>query len=341
MLSITPELIEILQSTNAQDSSIIDAYIRAIRQRGSAKDAQALFNFFLKNPSDYYSGYLLPIFAQFGNQNTAKTLMELCFVNETLQAGIHEDVLHVLGRLGFVPALPILRKYAFEIEDYYLSRSAILGLLHLDCQKFENQIIAEIEKTYNQNLFNEFVPSLVCKVQKPTGILQKLYQLGNTVCSTDCNAGIILGFALSGRAGEAYFRQILFDPYWETYSSGTGTVYWTYIGVVSLGIHFADLYQVIKKNSTKIDLAYHLEVLYHLLNTKINAQGIFPLKFIDLSQMESYISIYRQLFQWENPNQRNNIIDLAKTVNLHEKYYELEHLITHKIGEELILKTLK
>jgi hypothetical protein len=341
MLSITFELIEILQSPNAQDYSIIGAYIRAIRQRGSTKDAQELFNFFLKNPRDYYSGDLLAIFAQFGNQNTAKTLMEVCFVNETLQAGIHEDVLHVLGGLHFMPALAILRKYAFEINDYYLNRAAILGLLHLDCQKFENQIIAEIEKTYNQNLFNEFVPSLVCKVQKPTIILKKLYQLGNTVCSTDCNAGIILGFALSRGAGEAYFRQILFDPQWETYSSATGTVYWTYVGMLSLGIGFGHLYQQIKKNANKIDLAYQLEVLYHLLATKIKAQGVFPFKFIDLGQTESYISIYRQLFQWESPNQRNNSIDLAKTVNLAEKYYELEQLITHKIGEELILKTLK
>jgi hypothetical protein len=182
---------------------------------------------------------------------------------------------------------------------------------------------------------------LVSKIQNPSKILPQLYQLGSTVCSTDCNAGIILGFALSGNKGEAYFRQVLFEPWWETYSSATGTVYWTYVGMVSLGIRFADLYQPIKKKSSKIDLTYQLTVLYHLLNIKINAQGIFPLKFIDLSQMESYISIYRQLFQWENPNQRNNIIDLAKTVNLDEKFYNLEQLITHKIGEELILKTLK
>jgi hypothetical protein len=63
----------------------------------------------------------------------------------------------------------------------------------------------------NQNIFPEFLPALICKLPEKEIELEQLYQWGEKFASTDCNAGIILGFSLCGDEGKIYFKKALLE----------------------------------------------------------------------------------------------------------------------------------
>src|SRR5690606_11515800 len=98
-----------------------------------------------------------------------------------------EDILEILGQMKYEPVKPVLALYAFHTSDYYPNMSAVLGLLHFDCHEYQKQIKSSIEGILNKNLFPEYLPALVCKLEDPKKLLAQLYKSGSTTISTDCN----------------------------------------------------------------------------------------------------------------------------------------------------------
>jgi hypothetical protein len=342
MLSITQELIDSLHFSDRTGQSPVLAsnYIRTILKCGGVKDAAALLPVFLERPSDFYRVGLLPILASFGTNDIAQVLFENCFSAGQLKADMPEELLHVMGQLRYEPATALLASYALsETSGYYTSKYAVLGLLHFSCETHEAQIEMTIRNTFGKNLFNEFIPSLVCKLKNRQELLPLLYEQGITACSTDCNAGILLGFALSGQEGASYFKKALFDPLWEADSTSTGTVYWASKGMQYAGIGFKELYTAMQQEDNAEQLSYQLRVFESLLSCRLES-GDEPLVFENLIPQESFTTLYKILFSWETPNQRNNLIDLAEKVGRDQDFYLLEKVLLLKVEEELLLKVI-
>ncbi|MFC3159403.1 hypothetical protein SAMN05443633_103319 [Chryseobacterium arachidis] len=332
MLKTTSELIEYLKLDHSErESTVIFSLVYSILQCGGKTDADEILKQCLIDPFDFHYTYLLPVFKAFGDLSLAEKLFKSSIRQNKLMEDTNYEILEVLGHLKYEPVKPILADYTFgnqEKNDYYLSRSAILGLLHFDCTEYQKEIETEIEKCYGQGLFPEFIPALVCKLKDRTLILEKLYELGSEFASTDCNAGIILSFSLCGEEGREYFKKVLFDRDWETSSTGTGTVHFAYQGLKNLDITFKELYQEIKTVSDKEELKYYLDVFFALLRIKVND--------IAVHKKESFAEIYTTLFKWNQEN--DNIIDLARKVDLTDEAYQIKDLIKLKMNEEAILK---
>ncbi|MGH1519842.1 hypothetical protein [Chryseobacterium sp. JK1] len=332
MLKTTYELIEYLKSdTLERESAIICSLVNSIIKCGDKSDADEILNQYLVHPFDFDNRYLFPIFKAFGDRSIAEQIFNISIHNNKLVEDADPEILEVVSYLQYGPMKPILADYIFgnsENSDYYLSKCAALGLLHFDCSEYQKDIETEIEKCYGKNIFPEFVPALVAKLKNPRTILEKLFELGNQLASTDCNAGIVLGFSLCGEQGETYFRKVLFDRSWDVNSTATGTIYFAYEGLKNLGITFRELYNEIKKISDKENLEYCLDVFFALLERKFDD--------IKTDPEESFTEIYKVLFQWKNES--DNIIHLAQAVNKEQEVYHLKKLIEIKMNEEYLLK---
>lgn len=333
MLKTTHELIEYLKLPSSErESAIICSLVNSIVKCGGKRDADEILKQYLVHPFDFDHTYLLPVFKALGNHSTAEQIFNVSIHQNKLVENTDPEILEVLGHLKYEPIKPILADYLFgnkEETDYYISRSAVLGLLHFNCTEYQKEIEAEIEKCYGKNLFPEFVPALVSKLENPHTIIDKLFELGNQFASTDCNAGIVLGFSLCGEQGKPYFRKILFDRNWEADSTATGTVHSAYKGLKNLKITFKELYHEIKTLSGE-NLDYALDVFFALLERKFND--------IEAGPEESFAEIYTTLFQWKNGDKNGNIIDLAASVNKTEKACQIKELTEMKMNEEAILK---
>ena len=273
---------------------------------------------------------LLPVLKKFGDIDYAKKLYSFFIKENKLIENADPAILEVLGALQYDDVKSILAAYVFEnsTSDYYISKSAVLGLLNFDCNEYQKEITTAIENCYQKNLFPEFVPALVCKLKDQSIVLDKLYELGSQYASTDCNAGIILGFSLSDALGRKYFKRILFDPGWETNSTATGTIHFAYLGMKYAGITFNELFQELKQNADKENLAYSLEVFFALTERKL----------IDweTSHGESYVDMYDLFFHHTN-DKGDNLTDLAMQVNKIEEATNIEKLIEQKMLEEAVL----
>ncbi len=333
MLKTTKELIAYLKlEKSKRDYTIVDSSVYAILKCGNKGDAEAILKQFLTNPCDFHYAFLLKIFKKFGDHFFAEQLFQATFQENKLMENMDPEILEVLGYLHYEPIKKILAAYAFgdSEADYYASKHAVLGLIHFDCDEYATQIVTAIENCYGKSYFAEFVPALVCKLKNRTSTLEKLYELGNEFASIDCNSGIILGFSLCGEEGEKYFKKILFNKHWATCDSGTGSRHVTYKGIKNLGISFKSMYLDIKDNREIENLEYNLEVLFALLEMRMND--------FENNKEESYADIHTSLFQWENENKSNNIIDLARSVDKMEEAHEIKKLLEQKLKEEAILK---
>ncbi len=333
MLKSTFQLLEYLKlDKSAIESTIVSSLVNSILKCGDKNDADALITPYLQNQFKDYTSYLLPIFEKFGDGATAEQLFNESFSQGVLKENAGEQILRVLGALKYEPIKPILANYVFNgVEnDYYISLNASLGLLHFDCEEYQHEIKTAIEKCYGKNLFPEFVPALVCKLKDRKSTLEKLYELGNEFASTDCIAGIILGFSLCEEQGKEYFKKALFNRNWETYYSASGTVYYTLEGLVNLNITFEELYAEIKTISNKEDLTYYLIVFLALLELRVyDFESNYP---------ETFSAIYLTLFKWKNETKSDNFIDLAETVGKGGTAHELKKLIELRMQEEAILQ---
>jgi hypothetical protein len=333
MLKTTNELIDYLKRDKSErELTIICSLVNSILKCGDKSDVDAVLKQYLTNSFDFHHSYLLPVLKKFGDHAVAEQIFNVSIYQNKLNENADAEILEVLGHLQYTPIKQILADYIFGSTetDYYTSKNAVLGLINFDCTEYQNNIEIEIQRCYEKNLFPEFVPALVCKLKDQNSILEKLYELGSEYASTDCNAGILLGFSLCGEKGESYFRRTLFDRNWETSSTGTGTIHFTYEGLKTLGITFKELYSEIKPISDKRSLEYCVDVFFALLKKKIDDT--------EINKKELFADIYITLFKWKNDSERDNIIDLAQSVDKIEEAYEIEKLIELKIDEEVILR---
>ncbi len=331
MLTTTAELLTELQlEPSRRNTAVIFAMVNAIVKYGSHSDAEALLRQYLTNTQEFTHSYLLPIFKKWGDQSFAEALFEVAVEGDRLKEDADPELLEVLGHLKYAPVMPILTDCLFKEKttDYYISAYAALGLLHFDCSGLQKEIKESIEDCYGKNLFPEFVPALVCKLNDRQQVLENLYELGNTTASTDCNAGIILGFSLCAEEGRPYFMKILFDPAWETGSSATATVQYVYKGLKNLEISFKTVYEYMISASDSVNES--LDVFFALLRKRINDA--------DLHHPESFADLYTLLFTITTGSQNSALTDLAEHAGKGGEADELENLLLLKVNEEVLLK---
>ncbi|WP_443938201.1 hypothetical protein [Pedobacter sp. MW01-1-1] len=314
-----------------QQAAVVDSYVKSILKLGTKEDALALLPVYLDNFDDFRYSDLVTLFVQFGDNSFAEKIFSRVFIDNQLVEGADPYLLEVLGVLKFEPIKSIAFEYAFQLQesDYYLQKYAVLCLLNFDCSEYIDTLKTAIEDCLHKNLFSEFVPALVSKIPNPSSLLEELYESGESIASTDCNAGMVLGFSLCGDEGRTYFRKMLFNPNWEANSTSTGTLRYTYLGLQQLNISFAELYEEIKAMSDLQEVSYALEVLFSLLDCRMADYTS--------SVTESFIDLYTLFFSRESPTRSNNLIDVADRVGKEMKAYEYEAKIEKKITEDIIL----
>lgn len=347
MLKTTNELIEHLKlDKQLRDYRVVESLVYAVLKCGDKSDADVLLLHYLQDPFEY--SQLVPVLKKFGDYQYAEQIFDVCIQKNILNEntnpnpGILEEydfpkILEVLGHLKFTPIKQLLADYAFGIgieelgyNSYEVTRSTALGLLNFDCEEYQDSIETEIEKCFGQYFFLEFVPALVCKLKNKSQVLEKLYDLGKNYASSDCNAGIILGFSLCGEEGRKYFKEVLFDNAWGAYDGGTGTLSSTYNGMKNLGITIRELYHEINQLSDISQLNDFLFGFFRLLQFKIWDY--------ESNDNESFTDIYTQLYSWETLTTSNTIVDLARKVDQESEAYRIEQLIEMKMNEEILLK---
>jgi hypothetical protein len=317
------------------------AYAEFIGRFGSAEDTKVLLDAFLANPKQ--RGDLLIPLMTLGNQSTAEALFQNCFTGGELMPEISEDILHCLGYIGYTQAQSVLFHYARE-SNWYISRAACLGLLHLPCEDIKDEITTEIKKCYGKPLFHEFIPALAIKTNDDA-LLEEIYQLGNTTASTDCNGGIILGVALYGERGLPYFRQIMQNPHWEAAVEATGSHHCLYIGTQYLGLSLSQLYLEMKQRLGEgANALQEFDIFHSLLYERIERPHI-GLRFIQPVK-ESFKEIYQTLFSWSDSNHNDSLTDIASrhlgdSDDLLRGFYKLENLLRLRVEQEVVEDELR
>jgi hypothetical protein len=343
MITQTRHLITYLNTASHPETSIISSYVNAIEQRGTQEDVQILLDLFLKQPNYTHSSFL-DVIKNKGSKQMAEALVNRCFHDDLLlKEDITEDVLECITWLEHPQAEAILwRHFHHDKADHYMHRSACLGLLHFDLSSHQNTIIQAIEKCIGQGLFDEFVPTLVCKVNnahKRDELIDQLYESGNTVTSTDCNGGIVLGLALSPDKGETLFRKLFWDEHWEIEGGGTGTDNWAYAGLQYLQISIQDLCRQIKAHidSGQDDkqTIHQLRVLKSMLSKRIiHSQSV--LKFSP-SFTDSLLNVYASVFSWSTPHQDDSLAGLASRLTQGKlNFYRERDRLQLKMDQEVL-----
>ncbi|RYY91383.1 MAG: hypothetical protein EOO11_22790, partial [Chitinophagaceae bacterium] len=268
MLPATKHIADLLR-TDAGAYEAIGAAVRTVLLKGGRNDAEALLQVFLERPYNYEHSLLLPVFARHGDPSFAPLLAKACLHDGRLHAEAPAAVLEVLGTLKWAPARPLLHHYALvENNDYYNAAPAALGLMHFDCSEWEAEIEAAVRATIGRNLFPEFVPALVCTLPNRAELLPELYLSGREWASTDCNAGILLGFGMSGDDGRPWLLEALLDPSYEAYATGTGTRYYAYRALIESGLTLPELFTHVRAPADDEEQRYRLRVLRSLLEVK-------------------------------------------------------------------------
>ncbi len=230
------------------------AALVTIRRHGSDADAAALLPVFLADPAA--NGDLLPVLATHGDTAMAEPLLAACVEDGWLKPEMPEDVLQVVGCLGYEPATRLLWNH-LSIDDYSTPVAACLGLTHLPCTELAGEIDAALREHHFKNLFPEYLPALAAKTGDPAWPA-RIYDWGSRGnglnhpgASTDCNGGLLVGLALSGDT--ALFERALWNAHWECYSSATGTIRAAYGGTRVLGLDAARLYPAAVSDDGGVD----------------------------------------------------------------------------------------
>lgn len=335
MLLATQRIIKLLHSQRKPDYTIMASLIEVILQRGEREDAEILLDCFLEQPNDFSRKKLLLVIQKFGSYEHAHVLFERCIKNRDDSKEINEKLYHLFGYLKYEPARSFLLDQALdERSSHSHSQSAVMGLLHMNCSDVQEKIREAIDNCCDKNVFKEFVPALIYHLDEKKEALDKLYVSGSTIASTDCNAGIILAFALSPQDGRQYLKRVLWDEHWECDGGGTGTDYYTYIGLQHLGIRFSSLYREVCRSQAH-EQKYRLRVFHALLSWKIKSSVLFPIAFSKPPQ-ETLESIYEMLFAWKTPNKADDIFSIIKDDTLKGDFYELKGLLELKMQAELL-----
>ena len=301
------------------DYQIINACKIAILSFGSKTDAEELLQHFLQNPTDPFTGDLLEIVGAWGEQSHAEALFSFSITEGELNENFPEAVLEILGQLQYAPAKPILAHYVFNSSEYYLNKAAVLGLLNFDCEEYREEIKKSITSVLGKNLFPEYLPALICKLDDRKDLLEQLYNSGSTTISTDCNAGIFLGFSLCGKEGKTYFKKALFDPNWEAFYNASRSVLQ---GLAHLNITFEELMQDAGEVKDEKQLQYHMLVLISLLELKADSYE---------AKEESFEKIYRDLIA------TGHLTTLAEKAGQLHDAERVEGLLILRLREEILM----
>lgn len=333
MLKCTADLLAYLHPHNPdRNVPTLISMVNCVMKLGARKDAEMLLDQYLQHMSDFDHQYLLRVFKKFGDNRFAEIIYNSVITDNKLNESANPKILEVLGHLKYEPVKQLLFDYGFSAESsYYLHRSAVLALLNYDCSAYKDQIEKAVADCMGKNLFPEFIPALVSKLPNKGLYLEQLFELGSEFASTDCNAGILLGFALSGEEGKPYFHKALFDPNWETYATGTGTVYFVYQGLKLLGISFNELYEHVILATDNKALAYHLWVLFALFDQR--------LQDYDDENIDSFKSLYNNFYQTKLPHHFPNLAHLAAKVQLEDEATTFEKSFETRMTEEMIVQS--
>lgn len=329
-LKLTRNLLQFLQKEPVPGEAVRSASIGAILRSGSVDDASVICNHFVAAAGAFEYYELLEVLRRWGNVEHGKRIFEAVMEDDRLKEAIDPVVLEIVGVLGYLPAREVLVEYAYDQKDYYLHKHAALGLLGLDCTGLEEKISKEIEGIYGKNLFPEFTPVLVSKLHNRGDKLRKLYETGKFHASTDCNAGILLGFSLSGKEGKDYFLKALFDPAWEALSTATGSRTYAFRGVLKQNLSFVDLFAEMEKEGRNGNAPYALIVFLSLLE-----ESVFNLWNYRLP--ESFTRTYEGLFGGKD----DRLLNLAGEHHLEDEVLRIEELLRLKVHEEISLGTEK
>ncbi|ESU25056.1 hypothetical protein FEDK69T_02460 [Flavobacterium enshiense DK69] len=330
MIRATQKLIEYLNlEQDRPDVSVFHSLVNSILKFGTKSDADILLKKFLEAPFDDNNSYFFDVFRKFGDVDFAEKIYDQAIKDNRLLEQADSEILQLLGDLKYEPVKETLAYYVFGDmgSDYYFRAHSALGLLNFDCAEYQVQIKGAIEQCYGKSLIPEFIPALVCKLSDRTSYLEPLYELGNDYASTDCNAGIMLGFSLCGEEGKQYFKKALFNGNWEFFSGGTGNYVFAYKGLKNLNISFAELYSIIREIQDDKKLGYALWVLF----------GLFELRVKDYENdnIESFMSLYSTFYGQKN---RSDFSDLAERGSRLRDLWEYERLFELKLTEEAIVE---
>jgi len=340
LIPTTKRLIDLIKSSPNIDSSIVSSYTNVIGKYGGLEDAIGLFKLFIEAPSHYNRILLLQPIMKHGDLQLAQEIYDYCFYQKELREGMPCEVLHVLGYLGYTKCIETLVSHITS-DNWHIAKNASLGLLHLPCNDYESQIKSILDCSFGKSLFEEFIPALSYKISSRS-MVSRLFEWGDRSASTDCNAGIILGIALFGTDHKYIIKNILWNQNWEAHGRGTGTCIWSYIAMQHVELTFRELIQDIKifQNEviSKMDLRYRLDVLSELLECKLTFNNQ-PIRFT-LTNNESTVDIYRDLFDWSNEDKDDSIIGiisntLEQEVELLNKYYHLREKLEMKIEHSI------
>ena len=238
-------------------------------------------------------------------------LASACLSGGRLKEEIQPEVLHALGFMGYAEVRDVLWAAARD-GDYHQQKEAALGLLSLPCVGLEKEIEAAIRECVGRNLFPEFMPVLAHKTGNPE-LLQVIFDMGRTTASTDCNGGIVYGIALFDEVGFPYFDQLLFDPQWEVYACGTGTVWWAYHGFRHLGGRLAEIASRLRTwHPTMPFDAWEYRVRTWLDLAVCGLEDPLPPVRGESYLREPAASIYSAAFEWSTPNNDNSLTGLTR-----------------------------
>lgn len=322
--AVLPATFELLKEIAGKaDFRMINAFKNVVLSFGSKADAEELLKHFLQNPTDPYAGDLLEVVGKWGDSSQAERIFSFSISDGRLNDNFPEAVFEILGQLIYQPVKPVLAHYAFNFTEYYLNKAAVFGLLHFDCKEYREEIRNSIVNVLDKNLFPEYLPALICKLQDRRELLEQLYRSGATVISTDCNAGIFLGFSLCGEEGRSYFKYALFDPNWEAFYNAAATILQ---GMAHLKISFEELIREAGEVRDEKQLQYYMLVIISLLEVKADSHE--PIG-------ENFEKLYRDLIA----------TDLLTTLSekagqLHDAE-TIEKLLILRMEEEILLKSKK
>lgn len=327
MIKATRNLLDYLnQDLSKKQWEVISAYTNVIEVLGGPEDGKEVGEYLLEHQDDYTLSSLYDVVLKLGDKRLAEKFFRKAIADGKLKEGFDLEILEVLGRAQLEEAKPVLVEAALGKSDYYNNLHAVRGLLNYDCDDLQDRIRESIEAIYNKDLFNELMPALVCKLQDKEEVLEKLYATGSEYCSTDCNAGIFLGFSLSGEQGRPYFKRAMFSRAWEAdYLPSSYVVE----GMGNLGITFSELFKEIQGIEDKEEQEYGLQLLLSLLRVKIGTGKMEP------NARESYSDIMQELFSLKNGKFSGDLIEFAERFGKKEEAYKLEELLRLRLREEV------
>ncbi|MEJ8307088.1 hypothetical protein [Saccharibacillus sacchari] len=338
----TQKLIKQMTADQRPDRIIIEAYMNVIVKHGDIEDAKALFELWTALPEDYTNELLLRGIGAHGDAGLAQRLYAYSIERGVLKTGLPDETLLTLGYMGVEAATEQLLQMV-SINDWHVSANACLGLLHLSCASYEEEIREMLKASFGEALFKEFLPALAHKVADRS-IVPELFEWGEKTASVDCNAGLILGIACFGAEEKETIRRILWSPNWEAHGKGTGTGYWSCIAMQHVGLTFAEMVEDVKKLGEQAgaerDLEYRLDVLETLMVHRLT-HSYNPIRFMKNSE-ETTIEWYKALFDWqpEEPGKYGGITDLIlkrlpEEDGLLGRYYELERKLEIAIMQDM------